>query len=557
MAINKSVLNHYVIIFIITLLSHGLLLINDGLYWDGWLSKGYLDNGDWESVKQQTFEMGLPVIGYLMWALKVLKIHEYYKLTAFLMIFLSATLIYKIADRLKYTTKFESLLIAVIFVTFPAYQTSIEISTLQYLIFLFLFYLSIFLIVEVKYGDIQRYKYLINFLALVGLFISFNMNSLLVYFYAFILILAIKEININKNLLSEIKKFLIKNLIFILLPFIYFGCRKYLTPPHGLYEGYHSFNLDPIFIISLVIQYIRVSVLGQIFNSLVNLKGCLILLFIGFFCIEIYYRIAVFKFKKGFYSNINVDSWFNTANIRPLAFFSAVCIFTAILPYAVVGLFPAIRGVNTRHSILISLPVALLIISIFRNYSINFNQLDKASRIIFKKTQLIIIWILVLSFIYSCNLYYISWQARAIKDNAVLSILKSKGDIKSHSIYWIDDQYKIGPTAEYSYYEYSSMFKKIWGGESRLGLPLTYYDSNRSILQKGQISMIHRYNLGEFDARGSSLFMTIKPKQNYSEAELVFLYYINRSKSFYKKIDMNNFYDNLLSIEYSLLPPKK
>ena len=555
MKFKKLIVNHYVIIFLVTFFSHGLLLVNDGLYWDGWLTKGYLDSGDWLSMKQQTSEMGLPVLGYIMWSLKILKIYDYYKFIAFLMIFLSATLIYSIADRLKFTTKFEGLLIAIIFITLPAYQTSIEISTLNYLILLFLFYLSIFIIVEVRYGNIFKYKSLVNFLALIGLFISFNMNSLLVYFYSFILILAIKEIDFKRGALIGGKQFVINNFYMLALPFIYFGFRKYITPPNGLYQDYHSLNMDPYFIVTLIIQYIRVAVMGQIFNSIMILREYLTLLILVIFCIELYYRYLLLKFKNELHSFS--EPWFRDVNVGLITFFSITCLLFAVLPYAVVGLYPAIKGFNTRHSILISLPVALLIISIFRNYSINFKQLDIISRVRFKKTQLIIIYVLIFSFISACNLYYISWEARAIKDNAVLSLLKSRDDIKQYSIYWIDDKYKLGPTGDYSYYEYSSMFKKIWGGESRLGIPFSYYDSEGSILQKGQMNLIHRYNLGDFNAQGPSIFITIKPKMNYSEGELVFLYYKNRLKSVFKKIDMNNFYDSLLSIDYSLLPSNK
>ena len=69
-------LQPYFGLFLILLACHGLLLLNDGIYWDDWLTLGYIRNDDWQSISDQTSEMGLPLLGYFAWSLKLFGIYN-------------------------------------------------------------------------------------------------------------------------------------------------------------------------------------------------------------------------------------------------------------------------------------------------------------------------------------------------------------------------------------------------------------------------------------------------------------------------------------------------
>ena len=54
----------YLLIGVMALLSHGLLLLNDGMYWDGWLLDNHLAEDDWGEVNKWATDSGMPAIGY-------------------------------------------------------------------------------------------------------------------------------------------------------------------------------------------------------------------------------------------------------------------------------------------------------------------------------------------------------------------------------------------------------------------------------------------------------------------------------------------------------------
>jgi hypothetical protein len=215
---------------------------------------------------------------------------------------------------------------------------------------------------------------------------------------------------------------------------------------------------------------------------------------------------------------------------------------------------PELFGFGTRLNILISLPVAILIVSVFRFYSQSYGQLNNISKIGFKRNQLLIFCSLILSFALSCNQYYISWESRAIKDRAFIQALQSNPELRDYATYWIDDRFKVGPALEYSYFEYSSIFKEVWGGESRIGVSISYLDTHPDGLSIKDFHLIHRYNLQEFDANGDEIILVVKPKMEISEYQLVKSYYINKIQSFFGPDKSMEFLAQVLSVEAVMRP---
>lgn len=542
----KKIQRPWIILLIITSLSHGQLFFNDGLYWDGWLIKGYLDSNDWLAIKETTSEMGLPVAGYIAWIPKLLGIHEYYKQISFLLIYIASIFLYKSSIRLGFLNRFESLFLSIIAVCYPAYQTTIEISTLNYLVFLAIFYFSSYLLIEGLFGKYRQYYFVIAIVCLILFLVSFNLNSLLTYYYSLIILIAIKIQNAENSINSEGN--LKKLTIFFVLPILFWAFRSLITPPNGLYGNYHSINFSLINSIVLIKEFIRISIFDQILNSFRLLSSYIIILLINIAII--YYIYNNFYIKK-FTENHVSEPLFRSSNNFWLTIFSLLILFNAIFPYVAVGIGPSFEGFSTRHNLLIAVPVGLLFLIIFRYYSSIYSELRYKSKLSYKRTQLVIIFTLIFSFILACNNFYIRWQARAIKDHALIQALSNNNDISFNSIFWIDDRMILGPENRYDYYEYSSMFKKIWGGQGRIGIPINDYEADKNLLfKKNKYHLIHRYNLKDLNINGNEIFIKIIPLTNLSEFQLVKNYFKAKFSSHLSGTrDVSEFLRKILIIE--------
>jgi hypothetical protein len=102
------------------------------------------------------------------------------------------------------------------------------------------------------------------------------------------------------------------------------------------------------------------------------------------------------------------------------------------------------------------------------------------------------------------------------------------GDIQ---VFWLEDEHPAGLATNYNgyrFYECSSIFKQVWGGESRVGLDRRYgqrYGYN-FLIEENQRFFTSRYVLSEFDPEGCQAVMTIRQgERDYSDYGLVGRYY--------------------------------
>ena len=194
---------YFIAIFTIAIIIHGLLLLNDGVYWDGWLIYTDLIDKEWNSLYLCFVEVGLPLILYLHWFMGYFpNIIFGYKLAAFMSLTFSAILIFMICNELGRISRLESFFIAVLGLSYPAFQVSIELMMLPYLVCYCLFFCGVFLTMtsEKKRGLPHSS---LRLFSLVFFFLSFTIESLLVFYYGFLLIFLmhfqrIKKFNVKK-----------------------------------------------------------------------------------------------------------------------------------------------------------------------------------------------------------------------------------------------------------------------------------------------------------------------------------------------------------------------
>lgn len=585
----------YLVITCVALVSHGLLLLNDGLYWDGWLIKDYLDNNDWDSLHAMTSEMGLPVLGYFFWSLKLLGIHQYYKVVAFLSMLLSAVLVYRIGLLFGWLNRIESLGVALLSLVYPAYQMTVEICTLQYVFFYCVFLLAaLLMLLHLSFSGVS--SFIIRAMSLLLFFLSFTVNSLLVFYFPFVMLLflRIKQLQ-GLSWQTLLKKIPIRLSDFLILPFLFWGLKLLLTPKHGLYKGYNNLDLNYASVVSHIRDSIVTTTDAQISLAQkgVGVMGHLLLWIFILVGVYVCYSKCIRHEKPAQVMPEILEREFVKTNW--IFAFGVVLLLSGVFPYAAAGLTAEIAGVDSRHALLVGLPMAIILVSVLRylRFAPGFTDASEmtarrltailagtalvvaflaylGSRHLLVKLPMVIILLsvlrylrfvpgytdesgmaarrltgilagttLVVAFGLSTIDYYVGWQARAIKDRAIMAVLAKVDRLKPFSVFWIDDQFPAGKQLAYDFYEWSTMFKKIWGGESRIGLQTPRY--SESDLNRLRLVWNHRYNLSEFDPRGAQIRLTITPGgHDLSDGQLVRQYLLHRILAFLKGSELSD-----------------
>jgi len=124
---------------------------------------------------------------------------------------------------------------------------------------------------------------------------------------------------------------------------------------------------------------------------------------------------------------------------------------------------------------------------------------------------------------------YVGWQARWVKDRSVMVNLRGREDARDDSVYWVYDEFPAVGKEFYRFYEWSSIFKTVWGGESRVGLDqkntTSEFDNSEKFLDRRQEFFTARYNLSNFDPAGCEVKLTIRPgPEASSETTMAFKY---------------------------------
>jgi hypothetical protein len=505
---------HYVAIVACSVVAHGLLLLNDGVYWDGWLIYTWLADRNWGILYSTFSEAGTPLFACFHWLMGYLPATIFScNLLAFIAITSSGILVYLICNELKLTSRLESLFIALIFLSYPAFQASVNLIITPFLVYYVLFLLAGFLALKFESASGFSRQFL-HASSLVLWALSFALNSLLVFYYGFLLLM-ICYVRKNKDitLKSVFTRYLPRRMDYMLLPLLYWFVMRGFFPPHGDYSQAYQFSFSPLRIITIYFDFIMNTVYAQLNTAL----GRLILTPALGFAI-----LLVMLWVRSAFAPRLIRLGDNGGNRYAMLFFGLFLLALAIFPYAAVGRVPLTYGWNTRHAILVSLPMAVILVAITRLCFDNKN-------LSLSKVGPLFLAVLILAFSLSSIASYLSWQALWVKDRSVMTHLTNLKDAaEGISVFWIDDKVHLGDDRPYAYYEWSSMFKTVWGGESRVGLDKRSYTSD--FLREHTPDFYQRYNLSEFDPAGCQAILTIRPgsgpRVSYDNTTLSFWYFI-------------------------------
>jgi hypothetical protein len=466
-------LNHpdflaYLVLAGYTVLAHGLLLLYDGVYNDGWLYYTYLSEARWDLLGDFFLKQGIPHTIYLYRLLALfpdfLLAH---KLFAFGSLLAVGWLLYGLTQKLGWFTRGESVLLAAWSVGFPAYQYAQEISHSWNLLPYPLFLLGWWLALEMNSTQGRKTKAGLRLGALACLALSFVNPALLVFYFGFWLVW-IGRIYQQQAIhpVQSVRRYP----DFLLLPFAYWGLMRLLFPPHGIFADYNEINPSLLLDLNGWWQFVEVGVLAQLLRPFTLMSPLFLLLVAGLYLLLNRWRGWEERpfFRQGWRGQ-------ETAVFGIALLF----LFLVVFPFIVVGKPPSLYGFDTRQLLLLGLPVALLLLAGLR-------LLFGGEQGRLQRVGGLLALLLLLGFALAQMESYLAWQARWVRDQSVRLNLADLPLADDQSIIYFADEDVLyrrdGRIDEVSQFisrryflDWTIMLRQVYGPTpGRVGIDLVY-----------------------------------------------------------------------------------
>jgi hypothetical protein len=487
---------NFYLLFIFYLIAHGgILLIPNAIYWDDWSIYRVAPEVILDTFSQAGTMFNFA--GYLH--ISLLSIGPWiYKGLTFLLMFASGLLLNQILKRYISLQSEYKFFIVLLFLVLPFNIARVALIDFGYTLGYFLFFLAWMLM--------DRYRAT----ALVLFFLSFNINSLLV-FYALPILDALYRSGLGSSLKS-MSKFVIERIDYMLLPFVYFFIKIYFFSPSGNYKGYNENYSVRNLLDSSITQYYDFLNLFKIIAhpGYVGIGLCVLLSVITFWLIR--------KQKFDWVGSVRA-SWGGLA----LGF---VALFLGVFPYWIIGKAPIFYEWASRHQLLMPLGSAIIIVGLlsiigrFREYAQNNSIYALVPTFL---NRVIISIIVGISLAFNVSAYagfYGDWQ----KQKQLVHLFSNNQDIQRAGLIIVEDMTEDinGLKRRYRFYEWNALMQVAFGNETRFVVPRRDY--NAYISGKLDKTFQNQYKAGSFhkDNRLDPIFVEIN---------------LNPAKSFKQKIE--------------------
>lgn len=451
------------LLVVLVVVCHFPLLLNNGAYWDGSLIYGLYQDHNAAQLFAMFRENGLPWLAYLhrlMWfAPNVLLA---YKVTAFLSILVATLMVYSVARRTHVLSDGEGVIAAAIFCSYTAYQMYFELITLPYVVCYALFLTAWRLAMAPPSGKVARF--VARLAALAMFFVSFLTVSLVAFYGVALLVLLWHRRHewLDRRPLVALLR-LGRFADYLLVPVLFVGIKFVFWKTFGLYATYNQIEIMPQTWPAAFSQFAQITLFGP-FESAWALLSTNMTAFVAWSVCTALAGYGTLRFVRAQRGLTSTRAYL--PGTLGLVVFCVLFFVAAAFPYVVVGKLPSTFGWDTRHALLVNLPVALAGVLLGRVLG---GLLPVRSG---GAVQGALLAALIGAFVVSTWNIYLTWELRWIKDASTIVNLRSlpREPIERSSMIWVDDD-----TArwheKYVYYEYASIFRSAWHEERRFGNP--------------------------------------------------------------------------------------
>ncbi len=458
------------ILLMFTFAAHGVILLNDGLYWDGWMIDSWQRRKEWATMKRFFSEVGMPLQHHLhKFIARFPNRSIVYRLLVVASTYASALAIYLTATRFGFLNENQALVLSLLYLTYTGYHMNVDsIIVLQYGLPTAIFYWAVY-VAFATLDHTGAAHWSLRLTSLVLFWCSFSANSLLVYYFAFLGFVLFLKPGFMEDAWHNAYYGLLEHLDYAVLPFLYWILKEKLAPRHGNYKDYNRIRLHPLRFARGFINAVRSGVEAAITAPIRSASK------------KNFLWIPVVAFVLTFYVGTYVASDLLVIS-QPVAIHLLVAggafFVLAGLPYIVVGQNFAPTGWATKHHMLFHLPVSLMTLGV--------------AGLLFPANIMlsVLVFILAANMVHlnSVYLYYIAVVA---KDRSWLYKLSKIPDANKTSIFHISDNHSIQGdhyfpqnSPAYSFY----MFEWLWGDKTHIGVHVP--ESHRQRLQGEQISKL-------------------------------------------------------------------
>lgn len=502
----------YATIALVVIATHGLLLLNDGYYWDGWIIGTKVAERDFDTLASYFRDAGFPVATYLHWAMGVVPDTLLaYRVTAVASLLAIGWLAFSILDRLYLTAPRESLLAALVAVTYPAYAIAVGQFVMPDLILTACFLCGARLALESeRRTGVLHLALRVAALALLGL--SFDFKPLLSLYagLAVVRIVALAResgVPLGPLLLREIPR----RADFLALPFAYLVVNQVVFPPRAVFAAAYHLP-SPVASVGAFVALVYYTVFESLNGALATLLGLPL-------AAALVLAAAALWSRRAATSRGDADRDVPTLAI---AVAGAALLFFALFPFAALARTPVTHGWLQRYAFLVPLPLGLLLVASLR-YALGVRPLPRS----FATGALAAL--VVAGLATSTVEQYLVWQGRWARDRSIMSHLARIPNASAFSVYWIDDRFGAGGHDYYAvedFHEWASLFHAVWGGQSRIGL-----DPRTDVPERYRTDRVFHTSMNELadlDPAGCQATLTIRRGAlTFADAELAarYIYY--------------------------------
>jgi len=480
----------YIIIFFTYLLANIFLLLNtNGIYWDDWT----LINSSHEAINSQFSQATGVFIGTIITSLHegLLSVGNgifIYRILTFALYFLVIVFVFSLLKQVKELSRRDRFWIVLLFAVAPLNSAKIALIDFPFGLFLSIFFLA-FYVLSIY---LKKKNQFLRFLILILFFISFVINSLLVYYALPLLyIFYIKYKDTSDTFLNKIKFFIMENIDFIVLPILFFVVKLNYFKATGLYASYNSLGFASIL-------KAPVGILVSFYTSLVDPISQSFSLFYYFWIVPLFF-IIFYKSKEAI-----EESEIENNNYMFL-YLGIILYVLAVFPYAAVGKIPGLNGFDSRHQLLIPLGFTFIVYFIVKIISSKL-QLKYYTREVILN---FIIVAFVSQSIYSNYKYKLDWFYQVAMEEQ----MKESTLIRDHSTFSMDVKLHgmLANNRNISFYEHNGRLKKVFGEDSRLML-----DKNKKLDSVVKYKKYKQYNFSSWRYETPIDLRVIKVAQPYS-----------------------------------------
>ena len=415
------------------LAAHGLLFFTDHVIWDGWWYAADLSRPEGPTSMARLFhEVGRPLdmLFYLPFRHRgdSVILAKWLGVAAWIG---SAVFMEIVMVRLGRMPAAVATAIAVLAVTAPVFDLLGELALWMNTACVFLFWLAWVLVTLMKDANGWR-RIALRISAIAVFFISFDLNSQLVMFYAvaaFLFALRLPALDV-RTLRDRLPRAAVRHADFLALPVVFWLWKTFFTATSGFYSGYNKPSIDPLALSSgYASMAMNLVVLGllELFASPNWIAAAI--------AVGVAVAVATTRWNA---SAVGVmaplparGAWF--------AGMGGMLLVAAAFPYIAVGQNLASEGWLTRNGILCSLPVALL----FMGAAVGANRMFLPGRPVAWMIGVCVIAVLCIG---NCQRNYLALQGFGAKQRSIQDKLRGAVAGSRVCVIQLRDYYQIPAT---------------------------------------------------------------------------------------------------------------